>query len=167
MKTPSLDRLGKPGILALGLLLFCLSFYLGHLGPARTELQRLQDEASRLKTATQSEQRDHAPAPGGLRQRPPFTSVTATLKELNALAGQYGLSVERSTYLLSDKEGQQRLEIALPLKTSYPPLRAYLRALLALPAAPVLDGLTLQRQKSGDPQIDAELRLSYYFAPAP
>jgi len=165
MKIPAVDWLGKPGIFGLGLLLFCLSFYLGNLAPARQELARLNAEAGRLAAARPGEA-DTAAAQSQ-RQAPPFASATDALRELSALAEQHGLSVERSAYRLSDQNGQRRLQIDLPLKAAYPTLRSYLHAVLAMPGAPVLDELVLQRQKSTDAQVEANLRLSYYFAPPP
>lgn len=160
-----LDRLGKPGIAGLGLLLFCLSFYLGNLAPARSELANLKPEAARLAAAPAGGQGDAAgPAKVGL---PPFTTATEAQKELAALAERHGVNIERSTYLLSDQDGRRRLEVNLPLKAGYASLRSYLRDVLAQPAGPTLDELVLQRQKASDEVIEANVRLSYYFAPSP
>ena len=55
MKIPYQDRLGLPGILGLGLLLFCLSFYLGTIAPARTELRQLTSEETQLTAGAAAE----------------------------------------------------------------------------------------------------------------
>ena len=160
-----LDRLGKPGIVALGLLLFCLTFYLGNIAPARSELANLKHEATRLAAAARPG--GQSEAAGRPARLPPFTTATEALKELSALAEQHGLNIERSTYLLSEQDGQRRLEVNLPLKAGYASLRGYLRDVLAQPAGPTLDELLLQRQKASDETIEASIRLSYYFAPSP
>lgn len=163
-----LERLGKPGVIGVGLLIFCLVFYLGNIAPGQDELNRLSSEVTRLQAAAL----DSQPSAGGqavatvASERPAFATATESLKELSALAEQHGLTIERATYLLSNKDGQRRLEVSLPLKAGYPSLRAYLRDLLALPAGPELDELQLQRQKASETAIEANLRLSYYFAPA-
>ena len=163
-----LDRLGKPGVIGVGLLIFCLVFYLGNIAPGQDELNRLSSEITRLQAAAL----DSRPSAGeqaltsAAGERPAFATATESLKELSALAEQHGLTIERATYLLSNKEGQRRLEVSLPLKAGYPSLRAYLRDLLALPGGPVLDEMQLQRQKASETAIEANLRLSYYFAPA-
>jgi len=166
MKIPSLDRLGKPGIVGLGLLLFCLSFYLGNIVPARQELERLNGEATRLSGAARSGERNEARESEAPRRLPSFATATDSLKELSALAERHGLNIERSTYLLSEQDGRRRLEVNLPLKAGYGSLRGYLRDVLALPSAPVIDELVLQRQKAGDEIVEANIRLSYYFLPA-
>lgn len=167
MKAAALDRLGKPGIVGLGLLLFCLSFYLGNVAPARQELARLHGEAARLTAAQlQGGERGAGASGEAPRRLPSFTTATDSLKELSALAERHGLSIERSTYLLSEQEGRRRLEVNLPLKASYGSLRGYLRDVLVLPSAPVLDELVLQRQKASDEIVEANIRLSYYFLPA-
>ena len=166
MKMPALDRLGKPGVAAIGLLLFCLSFYAGNIAPARTELATLQSEKARLAAAARPAARGSEPAATASRPLPPFTTATDVLKELGALADRHGLTIDRATYVVSDKDGQRRLEINLPLKAGYLALREYLRDLLALPSAPSLDELNLQRQQAGEPLIEANVRISYYFAPS-
>lgn len=166
MKLPALDLLGKPGIAAIGLLLFCASFYAGSIAPAQSELADLEREAARLAAAARPATPGSGPPAAASRELPAFTTATDSLKALAAVAEAHGLSIDRATYLLSDKEGQRRLEVNLPLKAAYAPLRAYLRDVLALPAAPFLDELVVQRQQATDPQLEANLRLSFYFAPA-
>lgn len=165
MKRDWLERLGKPGVAGLGLLLFCLSFYLGHIAPAQQELSRLQGEAAQLGPAPPT---GAPPAEGAApRQVPAFATATDALKNLNALAEQHGLKPERGTYQLSDKDGLQRLEVIQPLRGGYLPLRAYLHDVLTQPATPAIDELVLQRQKASDTTIEANLRLSFYFTGTP
>ncbi|MGE5469612.1 MAG: hypothetical protein ACM3X0_02310 [Bacteroidota bacterium] len=166
MKLPQLDRLGKPGIAGLGILLFCLSFYIGSIAPARDELASLQGQMAQLApTARSARAAPGSAAPPASRSLPPFTNATDTLKELGGLAARYGLTVDRATYGLSTQEGRLRLEINLPLKGNYASLRGYLLEALAQPAAPTLDELMLQRPQASDPVIEANARLSYFFAP--
>ena len=181
---PALDRLGIPGIAAVGLLLFCLSLYLGHLAPAQDELAALQQEKAQLLTrAAETEAAEAAGAGGaagaaasgvdaGKRSPagaalPPLTAFPLRLQELNALAEQHGLAIDYASYTLADDAAQRRMDVSLPFKTRYSSLRAYLRALLLLENAPSLDELTLKRQQSTDPLIEANVRLSYYFSPTP
>lgn len=170
MMLPNLDRLGTPGMVGAGLLLFCLAFYLGSLAPARAELAALKSEAARLQAA--------AARSGGavgdlatLRAPPPearlsIGALPAFLKELDALAEKHGVTIDRASYALSRNEGQQRMEIDLPLKAGYPSLRAYLLEVLTLAAAPALDELSIKRQQAVDPVVEATVRLSFQMAPA-
>lgn len=161
MKTPALERLGKPGVAGIGLLLFCLSYYSGSVAPAADELARLESEAQQLSAATRPAAAEAASAEQPL---PGFATATDALKAFAAIARQHGLNAEQATYRLSEQDGRRRLEVSLPLKAPYPVLRNYLRDVLAMPGAPVLDELILQRQQATDEQLEASLRLSFYFA---
>lgn len=166
MKLPSLEQLGLPGVAGLGVLLFCLSFYLGSIEPTQSELDELKQATAQL-SAQLPPTAGGPPAASPTHAPPPLDMAADQLKQLNALAEQHGVQIERATYLLSAKNGQQRLEITLPIKASYPALRAYLRAVMAQAEPPTLDELTLQRQNTDDTQVDANLRLSSYFSSAP
>ena len=171
MKLPTLDRLGIPGIVGLGLLLFCLSFYLGNIAPTRDELAGLeQEKAQLLASAAPTEEASKADAgkrliPG--EALPPLTAFPQVLQELNALADKHGVTIDYASYTLTDDSGPRRMEVNLPFKTRYLSLRAYLRDILLLKNAPSLDELTLKRQQSTDPLIEANIRLFYYFSSAP
>lgn len=163
MKLPSLERLGLPGVAGLGVLLFCLSFYLGSIAPAQTELAELKQATAQLSARLPSTA-SAPPAVSAPHAPPPLDMAADLLKQLNALAEQHGVQIERASYQLSAKDGLQRLEITLPIKAGYPALRAYLRAVLAQAEPPTLDDLILQRQNSGDTQVEANVRLSSYFS---
>lgn len=169
MRLPSLDRLGMPGIVGLGLMLFCLSFYLGSIAPAQAELVNLQQEAAQLvavigpPVAGEGEGSERLADREALR---PLTALPGLLKELNLLAQQHGVAIDRASYALSEREGQRRMEINLPLVAGYPLLRAYLRDLMLLKGAPSLDELSFKRRQASDPQVEANVRLSYPLAPA-
>jgi Tfp pilus assembly protein PilO len=169
MKIRYLDRLGNPGIVGLGMLVFALSFYLGSLAPARDELAALQAEQERLLAARSAAPSATEPA-GALAMRaaiPALDEFPELLKALNALAEMRGVTLDRASYALSEQDGQRRMEISLPLLAGYPALRAYLRDLPDLKGSPSLDELTLKIQQASDPVVEATLRLTYIFAAAP
>lgn len=155
-----LERLGMPGVAGIGLLLFCLAFFVGGVLPLREELAALGAERTQLVEAG----RRAAAVPD--EALPSLAAVPTVLKQLNALADSHGIAVERASYVLRDQAGTLRLEVSMPLKVGYPALRAYLRDALALPAA-ALDELVLQRSQASDGALAAQVRLSYGFSPAP
>lgn len=159
-----LERLGKPGVIGLGILLFCLSYWVGSVAPARQELADLNAESVRLAASVPAMAGQAGPDAGD-RKFPPFSTATDTLKILDDLAVQHGLTLERASYRLVDAEGTRRLEMTVPLKAGYVPLRAWLREVLALPESPTLDDIVLRRRQASEPQVDAEIRLSFHFAP--
>lgn len=172
MKWPTLDQLGIPGVTGLGLLLFGFSFYFGSVAPDRAELSNLKQEESQLQAAVPARMREEvgggrAGHPLGVEQRLSQSEFPEVLRALNALAEPHGVTINRASYLLIDRDGKQRMEINLPLKCTYPALRAYLRALMMMPGAPALDELTLKRQQSSDPLVEATIRLSYPFVSVP
>lgn len=165
MTLPSLDRLGVPGVAGLGLLLFCLSFYLGSIGPGQERFEELNADIARLATRARP---GGAPAPEAApRAVPSLAMTTEALKQLNTIADKHGVQIEQATYTLSSQEGRQRLEITLPLKANYPAVRAYLREILSQPEALTLEELTLHRANAGEGLIEANLRLSSAFSAGP
>lgn len=173
--------MGVTGVIGIGLLLFCLSLFFGQLLPMQNELNRLLRERETLAAtmaATPVATSVATPAATAAAQVPTALSATAErpllplsaapeqLKQLNALATRHGIVIERATYRMKDQAGQTRLEVSMPLNLSYPVLRAYLRDVLAMPAA-VLEELMLQRGKVSDAMVEAQLRLSFGFASPP
>jgi hypothetical protein len=172
MKLPTLDQLGIPGVAGLGLLLFGFSFYFGSVAQDQAELTNLKQEESQLQAAAPSRMpeevtSDGAGRPPGVQRRLSMSEFPEVLGALNALAELHGVAIERASYLLIDRDGQRRMEINLPLKSTYPALRAYLRAVMLMNGAPALDELTLKRQQSSDPVVEATIRLSYPFFSVP
>lgn len=172
MKIVILEKLGMPGVAGIGLLLFCLPFYFGNIAPLRNELTSLENEKAQLAAtaaalADAAHGADSARGAGAGKGLPHLTAAPELLMQLNSLAEKHGLVVERTSYQFKGKDGSPRLEISMPLKASYPSLRAYLRDALALTTSASLDELTLQRSQASDPAVDAQVRLSYGFAATP
>lgn len=150
-------KLGWAGALGIVLLLFCPVFFFGHLLPLQDELGRVGRAREILAGAIPATpERPPLPLPGAAEQ----------LKQLNALALRHGILIERATYRMADRGGQARLEVSMPLNLSYPVLRAYLRDVLAMPAA-ALEEAVLQRGQATDMAVEAQLLLSFGFARMP
>ncbi len=165
-----LEKLGWPGVMGIGLLLFCLSFFFGHLLPMQHELVRLEREREILAESMAAKAAAQVPTTlTATAERPlllPLSAAPEQLKQLNALATRHGIVIERATYQMKDQAGQTRLEVSMPLKLNYPVLRAYLRDVLVMPAA-VLEEIMLQRAQVTDMVVDAQLRLSFGFERTP
>ena len=164
MSAMLLDRLGVAGVVGIGLLLFALSFHLGSIVPAMTELGRLKRETSQLQARMKAAgspaeaSREVAGAPSAIE------TIPERMRTLTRLATQRGIASDRVTYLLAECDGQPCLEVMLPLRAGYPALRAFFHDLLAQDAAVRIDDLALKRAQSSDPQVEAVLRLSYPLA---
>lgn len=164
MKALALEKLGLPGIAGIGLLLFCLFFYFGSVSSAQENLASLETERAQL-AATAVTLAEKAAPPGGRGQHlRPISEAPELLKQLNALAEKDGVTIARASYEIKEKEGQQRLQVSMPLRVGYPSLRAYLIDALALSPSASLDELSLQRTQASDAAVEAQVRLSYGFA---
>lgn len=164
MKAPALERLGHTGVAGLGLFVFSLAFYFGNVAPAHEELAQLQRQQARL-VADAAAARE-ARYGGQARGLPSLAEAPELLKQLSAVADKHGVVVASTSYQLKDKGGQLQLDVNLPLRATYPSLRAYLRDALALAAPAAISDITLKRAQASDTALDAQMRLSYSFSGA-
>lgn len=170
MKTPDFQRLGRAGVIGLGLMLFNLSFYLGSVAPDQESLADLERQrAALLERSPQaiSGAADESRPASALAPSPSLTQVPELLRSVYSLATQRGLVIDRASYALSEKEGPLRIEINLPMHTSYLVLRSFLSDLGGLKPSPAIDELTMKRRQASDSLIEATLRLSWQLAPGP
>jgi hypothetical protein len=157
------ERLGLPGLIGAGLMLFCIFFQISVIAPAQATLAALQDkQAERTLMAGTS-----SVAAGSGAPLLPFNEAPAVLTQLNALAEQHGAVIERTAYQLRDGDGVRRLDVSMPVKAAYPALRGFLRDALALKAAASLEELSLQRSLATDPLLQAQVHLAFRFAATP
>lgn len=162
-----LDRIGIPGVVGAGLILFCLAFYLGSVGPDKDRLAERKREEARLvqqAAGARAATDDASATRSAASALPPITEAPELLKAIDELAEKHGIVVERAAYVLSEQNGRRRMEIKLPMKGSYLPLRAYLREVQTLTPSATLDELNLQRKDATEPVVEATVRLSFHFA---
>lgn len=158
-----LDRLGVPGVLATGLVLFCLSFYAGAVAPAAETLAALGKDIERLQAQRAAGPRKDA---GTVTARPlPAAGDAADLvTRLGEIGERTGFPMERASFRQIDEGKVRRVEMSLLLKGGYPALRRFLHE--AIEASPVatIDALSIRRATRADPAIEAQLTLSYFFS---
>ena len=162
----NLDRMGIPGVAGLGLLLFCLSFYLGNVIPAEQLLTTSKDEETQLiqTSAKQSDRLHSTILPERAVSLPQMSDVPELLMKLNSIADQHNITIGHVSYHLSEKDKQRKFEVNLPLQGRYLELRAYLHDALSIAPAISLDEVSMQRSSSSEPQIEVRIRLSYYLS---
>jgi len=167
----SLDFLGWPGVVGLGLLAFCLVVYLSALLPAQHRLAEMLAQAGSLRAQlakSKATQMD-TPAPeaqltGFYQFFPAHVATPDLLEKLYAAAEASGIALEQGDYrLASGKDDKlERYQITLPVRGSYPQIRKFIGRLLAdLPAAS-LDGVSFQRQKISDTQVESQIKFTLY-----
>ena len=171
-----LRTVGKPGVLAIGILVVFPPFYFSAIAPAQERL-----EAARRSTLSLREQILHASQSlGGIRRTPAEQlaefyrifpqerNAPQWLKKLFALAEKNGLSLQEGEYKANrDKVGRLlRFQMVLPVKGEYPQIRRFLAALPAEIPIIALENVQFSRQNVADPVVEARIRLTLYLEQA-
>ena len=92
--------------------------------------------------------------------------LTDLLAKLHVAGKQAGLEVRRAEYRMSSPPDRRldRYQIVMPIRGSYPAIRAFIaNALRELPTLS-LDQVQFQRKEVGDPIVDAQLSFSIHLA---
>ena len=149
-----LHTLGPMGIVAIGLLLACLSFHLSAVAPAESELAAQQRAAQRLKSRTPYQPVALDSKSEDLRRFhslfPQITLIPGEIEKLWAVAAQSQIELRQGEYRLeSNGPGLARYRVTLPMD-----------------ATASVDGLRFERKKIGDTQLDAQITLTFYFNPS-
>jgi hypothetical protein len=165
-------QLGSPGAIGLGTLAACLGLYFSVLQPA---LQR-RDDARLAATSVQArigevgiDSNGRAPLGEQLaafyRIFPGEQDSTDSVGKIAAVAKRDGLVLHQAEYKAErDKTGKlTRFQMDLPLKGEYQTLRRFLSDLHAEMPTVSLEQVQFERQKVGDPQVDAKVRLVIYL----
>lgn len=166
MNSRHLHALGIPGFLGVGLILFCVSFYFGTISPTQTQVIALKNEARTLAALLR------VPEPSNIPVAPTETAAASAgnkpasdpleiIRRLNAAAETSAVTLDRASYTISEKDGLRRIEVSLPIKGGYLPIKSYLREALAIGRSAQIESLVLQRARATDPILDADLRLSF------
>lgn len=165
--------LGRPGVLAIGILVVLPPFYFSAVAPAQ---QRL--DVAQRSTLTLREQVLHArKSPADIRRSPGTQLVEfyrifpeeryspQWMERLVELAGRNGLSLNEGEYKVTrDKVGRlMRLQMTLPVTGEYPQIRGFLAALPAEIPIIALESVHFTRQSVTDSTVDARVKLALYL----
>ena len=170
MNPRRLQVLGIPGFIGFGLVLFCASFYVGTIAPMRAQLSSVEGTSAKLAEGLhRSEPRGASSIPADVE--PPATESKPTsdaleiMRRLNAAAEASAVTIERTSYAIVDKDGARRIEVSLPTKGNYRAIRTYLKSALSVGRRASINSLVLQRARTTDPLLDADLKLSFELDP--
>ncbi|MBW8307325.1 MAG: type 4a pilus biogenesis protein PilO [Thiobacillus sp.] len=168
-------RLGLAGTLGIGVWVMAASFYLSAVLPAQQRLDQVRASAAlQQRSAQASRQLDaNARAPAEqlaefYRVFPDETSSPDWIGKIAAIARDCGLSLDQGEYKPTrDTVGQlTRLQMTLPVRGEYRQIRRFLTATGAALPIVSLEQVQFERQKVGDPLIDAKIRLVLYLGQA-
>ena len=159
-----LDSLGPAGVCGVGVLLFCLPFYLTALAPAEKSLERGRSAPPAVRAVGDDGSADLARFHAAF---PPATALTAELERVYAHARASNLQLQQGEYRLESRgAGLAAYRVTLPVRGSYAEVRRFAGRLLADMPAASLDMLRFERKKALDGQLEAQLRLTIYLRPA-
>lgn len=165
-----LETLGAAGVLALGVLLFCVPVYLTAVKPAERELEAQRGAADRLKNRspyqTVSITGNGAPAELFRFQSlfPPVERLSDELEKLYSLGRKAKLDLQQGEYRLENRgPGLAAYRVTLPIRGAYPQIREFIGNVLKdMPIASV-DALRFDRKKVGDTVLEAQVQLTIHL----
>jgi hypothetical protein len=163
-----LEALGAPGVIGIGVLVFCLPFYLASVAPAEREV------AKRSAAATKTTRLAGQPvsAPDGAadlerfyRRFPTLDALQSELEAIYAHARASKLQLAQGEYRLEKGVGLAAYRVTLPVRGSYAQVRQFVGHVLKDMPTASLDAVRFDRRKSGDAQLEAQVRLTIYLRP--
>ena len=168
-----LRSLGWQGILGVGLLVACATFYLSALQPAETRLREVRQSAASLseqiKQAGENMKSAERPAAEQLadfyKLFPGEKDLPDWIGKIFAAAQAQGLVLEQGEYKSSpDKIGRLvHYEITLPVKGEYPQIRKFLASLAKDVPIAALEQIQFERQKIAVATVDSKIKLVLYL----
>lgn len=160
-----ISRLGAPGAVGLGGLACCVMLLVSAVLPLRAELHNLKREAEALQTSRKPLLPGQTPAAqleAFYRNFPNVAHIPDALEALNRNAAAQGIRLEQGDYRLlpAGQDKLVRYEMNLPVKGDYPHLRTFLGQMLSDWPSLSLDSVSFQRQKAGDPLLEAQVKFT-------
>lgn len=165
-----IDQLGLAGVLGIGVLLFCATFYFSALRPAQEELSARQSAASgagQAQSALQPVLARSADPLSELHSRfPALDTLPAQVERVHRIARSTGLELRQGDYRLEvPPAGLVAYRISLPARGEYRALRSFIGAVLKEIPVAAVDRLRFERKKPGDSQLEAQIQLTLFFRP--
>lgn len=166
-------QLGWPGVAGLGLIAFCLGFYLSVINPEQAQRDSLRGMTvslqERLKHTTEAMTRE----PLGPEEKlvafyeffPPADTAPDWLNHMYDAAKSHTLALQRGEYRLAqDQTGRlSTYRITLPVRGPYVQLRKFLATVLANAPFISLDEVGFEKQKIGEPAVETTINMTMYL----
>ncbi len=172
-----LTVLGKAGVIAIGLLVICISWYFTSTRPMQ---QRYEDAQRAVKLQQQQNLNPVARIAGTngtpteqleefYRFFPVERKSPELLERLSSIAQQNGLQLNDGEYKVTrEKTGVlMRLGISLPVRGTYPQIRKFLSSLKAEIPNLVLEKVQFERKNIVDSSVQTKIALALYLVQEP
>lgn len=171
--TRRLGRLGWPGTVGIGVWAMAAAFHFSAVLPAQQRLDEARLAAASLqqRIARAGRQLAAGERPAGeqlaafYRAFPDERTSPEWIGRIAATAERCGLSLDQGEYRPArDSVGRlTRLQMTLPVRGEYRQIRRFLASTGTAVPIVSLEQVQFERQKVGDPQVDATIRLVLYL----
>jgi hypothetical protein len=168
-----LERLGRPGVVGIGLLAFAATIAVSVLLPLRAEVARMRGEIDALQRRLGVG--EHVARPQVQDQLatfyaffPPPDSSPDWLGRIHRIAQAKGVQLASGEYRLERAASPrlQRYQMTLPVQGTYAQIRGFVGEVLEQVPAAVLEEVSLKRENVGTERVEARVRLTLYLGSA-
>ena len=165
------SKLTTIGKIGAGLLMLAFVFFMAAISPQNEELEKLAKKAASLQQQTRLKSGESVRLDDNQALQvfydffPNIDSSPYWIKELDRVAKKRGVELTGSEYrLIQDKESKlMRYEMILPVRGSYPQIRAFIAdALEAVPAIALVD-VIIKREDIKAGKLDVRLSMNLYL----
>lgn len=167
-------QLGWPGVLGAGLLACGAGFHFSVLVPEQERLDNLRASASvEARLQADAERAPESTSAGQLERFhqvfPPAAALPDRLDKVFAVAREHSIGLDQGEYKLTRTAAGrlERVQITLPVRSTYPQVRKFIAALRAEVPALALDHIQFERQKVADATVAATIKLALYMEASP
>lgn len=162
-----LGAIGPLGVCGVGVLLFCVPFYLTTLAPAEGELERRSAELKQ-GPARPAMTDGAAELEQFFARFPRIDRLEEELGALYAFAEAANVRLAQGEYRMESRSGPLlAYQVSLPMRASYPQLRQFVGDVLEKMPTTSLDALSFDRRKAADAEVEAHMKLTIYLRPRP
>ena len=166
------ERLGWPGVLGLGLLVFIAGFYFSAFRPEQMRVEDLRKQVAKLadrrtRAAAEEPKTASEKLNAFYGYLPPSNQIADLLEKIYGAADRQKLRLEQGEYR-AVKDNVTKLthyQVMLPVRGTYPQVRKFVAAALAEVPNLSLESIQFERQKIGDATVDAKVKLVLYLGP--
>ncbi len=164
--------LGWPGAVAAGLLTMCAAFYVSTIAPAQEKLASVhqhvavvQDRSRQAGHGSEAVQPVEEQLARFYRMFPQEQDLPRRMETIFASAQNHGIALEQGEYKVSrgNEGGLVRFQMTFPVKGDYRQIRKYLSSLMADVPTLSLQQVQFKRQKVGDAEVEANIKLVLYL----
>lgn len=157
------QRLGLPGILAIGILFFCAAMHFSAVRPLHREVIGLEAaQAAQRSASARQARRGPQELEAVLRDLPKETGLATQLALIHQMADRQGVVLRRGNFDFSaESHGRVgRQQMTFQAQAPYAAMRRFVREALAAMPALALEDIAIARAQGEADGIEANLRFS-------